>query len=73
MNKHDAPVAVQINLSPTDGGILVIPFSSYDMNERTCTEICRFVIPWHEWQGITERMASIEQGQIDLDAGVSDF
>lgn len=71
MKNHDAPVAVQVNLFQVDDGILVVPFSHYDEVERTATEICRFVIPWHEWRGITDRIESIEQHKIDRDAGIS--
>lgn len=71
MENRKAPVAVQINLFPSDDGVIVVPFSHYDMESKTHTEIGRFVIPWHEWQHIADRMAQLEQGKIEFDSGIS--
>jgi hypothetical protein len=73
MTNNCAPVAVQINLSPKENGLMVVPFSAYDVNAETATEVGRFVIPWHELHGIIDRMELIEKGKLDADIGAEPF
>lgn len=67
------PIAVQINLFPDDLGLIVVPFSHYDVQARVATEIARFIIPWHELAGVIERMERIERSKIDDDLGNGPF
>lgn len=73
VTNNSAPVAVQINLFPMEDGLMVVPFSSYDVNTETSTEVGRFVIPWHELHGIIDRMELIEKGKLDVDIGAEPF
>jgi hypothetical protein len=52
---------------------MVVPFSTYDVNAETATEVGRFVIPWHELHGIIDRMELIEKGKLDVDIGAEPF
>lgn len=66
-------VAVHINIFDKDDGILIVPFSQYDEANRTCTEIGRFLIPWHELHDVIERLERIEKMKIDRDCGNGPF
>lgn len=50
---------------------MVVPFSEYDDQARTATEIGRFVIPWHELHDILDRMELIEKHKLDVDSGAA--
>jgi hypothetical protein len=73
MNDISVPVAVQINLFPHKDGLMVVPFSEYDVEARTSKEVGRFVIPWHELHGIIDRMELLEKGKLDVDIGAEPF
>lgn len=73
MPNNPAPVAVQINLFSRKDGLEVVPFSAYDMEAETSTEVGRFVIPWHELHGIIDRMELLEKGKLDVDIGAEPF
>lgn len=62
-------VADQINLFPTDAGLLLRAYSQSDGD----TEIASFVIPWHEVGSLIDRVESIETSHIDVLAGISPF
>ena len=73
MTDKFAPVAVQINLFPKENGLMVVPFSTYDVNTETATEVGRFVISWHELHGIIDRMELTEKWKLDVDIGAEPF
>ena len=52
---------------------MVVPFSTYDVNTETATEVGRFVIPWHELHGIIDRMELTEKWKLDVDIGAEPF
>ncbi len=73
MSDSSTPAAVQINLFPKKEGLLVVPFSEYDVNAETSKEVGRFVIPWHELHDIIDRMENIEKWKLNVDIGAEPF
>jgi len=70
---NNSPIAVQINLHPTESGLLVRPFSVNDGEFKETAEIGEFVIPWHELPGLIERMEQLEKYKLDVDSGAEPF
>jgi hypothetical protein len=62
-------VADQINLFPTDAGLVLRAYSLSDAD----TEITSFVIPWHEVGSLIDRMGHVETSHVDVLAGISPF
>lgn len=73
MTTSENPIAVQINIFPNETGLLIVPFSQYDESKRACTEIGKFIIPWHELADFVDRMERIEKSKLDIDSGNVEF
>lgn len=70
---NDEPTAVQINMFPTDAGLSLHVYSEYDAENRTCKEIAKFVVPWHEVGALSDRMERSEAAHIEVVSGKKPF